>query len=379
MRIVHIITSLEDGGAERTLFKVCTREAIHEHVVVSLSGEQKYVGELQKQGITVHTLEMGRRVNLPKILELVRLLRVIRPDIIQTWMPHADLLGSIGALLSGSAPIVWNIRTSNYSGPGNPLATKTIVRILALLSWIIPDKIIACSYSARASHVNMGYHGKKIVVVQNGFEPELAVSEDRIHPVTLNFLEARSDAIKFGMVGRFHPDKGHRKLIESLSALKRRGKDFSCVFVGKISDSDRRVFQKLLGDHSLDEEVLIAGPMKNPSELYSRIDIHISASTNEGFPNVVAESMLFGKPNIVTDVGDASAIVGDTGWVVSPNAPSEMLEALIASCETSAEEMSFRSLGARHRILDLFSLERMTSGYTRVYQEIIAKDLHLAE
>jgi len=94
MRVLHIITGLNDGGAETVLYRLVTHDADNDHNVVSLTGEGKYGLLLQEKGIKVMALEMPRgRVTASGLLQLWRTVRTVRPDVVQTWMYHADLLG----------------------------------------------------------------------------------------------------------------------------------------------------------------------------------------------------------------------------------------------------------------------------------------------
>lgn len=109
MRIVHIITGLNSGGAEATLYKICSLGADRdEHIVISLMGPGSYAERLEAMGVTVHCLMMPRgRVTIKGLATLHSLLRRMRPDLVQTWMYHADLVGGIAARLAGIKRVVW--------------------------------------------------------------------------------------------------------------------------------------------------------------------------------------------------------------------------------------------------------------------------------
>ena len=108
MKIVHIITSLGDGGAEHTLYKICKYDN-NKHVVISLKGEGKYYALLKKLGIKVYCLNMSF-LSINKFFYLKNLLISLNPDVVQTWLVHADFIGGIAARFAGIKKIIWNIR-----------------------------------------------------------------------------------------------------------------------------------------------------------------------------------------------------------------------------------------------------------------------------
>ena len=170
MKVVHIITGLGDGGAEHTLFKICKYDNIYnEHIVISLTGIGKYSKLLNKLGVKVFYLNI-KFFSLHKFFTLIKLLKSQNPDVVQTWLAHADLLGGIAARLIGIKNIVWNLRYSNFKIGKAKLTTILIIKFLAQLSSIIPRLIIINSNKAKKIFLNQGFCKKKLRFIPNGFD-----------------------------------------------------------------------------------------------------------------------------------------------------------------------------------------------------------------
>src|SRR5699024_5075598 len=108
--ITHIITGLQDGGAEAILYRLCKHDNVNEHIVISLLNEGKYGPLLESAGITVHTLGMKPgRLSVSGIVKLYKLLKSIQPAVVQTWMYHADLIGGLAARFARISNVHWGI------------------------------------------------------------------------------------------------------------------------------------------------------------------------------------------------------------------------------------------------------------------------------
>src|ERR1700737_4863770 len=129
IKVTHIITDLSPGGAETMLYRVLSRmdTARFENEVISLTSLGNIAQKIRAIGVPVRAL--GMKSGIPNPFSVVRLAQWIRkakPQIVQTWMYHADLIGGLAARLAGEGRVVWNIRQANLDPKWNrPLTIWT--------------------------------------------------------------------------------------------------------------------------------------------------------------------------------------------------------------------------------------------------------------
>lgn len=366
MRIVHIVTGLNDGGAEGVLARLCLHAKEVNHVVISLMDEGKYGPILKTANIPVYSLGLNpSKPNPMKLFALIKLIRKESPDVVQTWMYHADLFGGIAAKLAGAKAVFWGVRHSVLEKGKSKRSTIMIAKLCAWLSSFIPTKIICCAEKALEVHADIGYEKSKLVVIQNGYDLTKFKPNAGLRATTRSQFGISNEDSLLGMVGRYDPLKDHENLLRSLSFLKEKS-HVKCLLVGKGLSQDNADLIKIITEYDLKNTVILAGQQTDIPAIMNALDIHVLSSSSEGFPNVLTEAMACGTPCVTTDVGDAAIIVKDTGWVI-PAQNSQLLSDAISSAvdEKISQPMHWqeRQMQCRSRVEENFSIEMMVSGY----------------
>ena len=371
MKVVHIITGLGDGGAEHILFKVCKYDIANKHIVISLTGPGKYFSLLSKLGIKVYCLNI-RFFSIHKFIFLIKLLRSLKPDIVQTWLVHADFLGSMAARLAGINNILWNVRYSNIEIGKAKLTTILIIKILSILSYVIPKFIVIVSKKAKKIYEIAGYNKRLFKFIPNGYDLSILKINKLQKTNFRKKIKIKKNVPLIGNVARYDPQKDHLNLLNALSLIKEKNINFFCVFVGFNINQNNIDLISEIKRLKLYDHVKLLGQTDNVSQVMNGLDIHVlSSSYGEGFPNVVAESMACGTPCIVTDVGDSAFIVGKTGWVVPPKNSIKLAKAIEkALSEKGTIKWNKRCIKARLRVKEKFSIGKMIKLYNKVWNKV---------
>ena len=192
-----------------------------------------YAHQLEECGVTVSTLNIPRgRLTFTGLFKLYRLIKEVRPNVVQTWMYHSDLIGGVVARLAGVKAIAWGIRHVNHDPAQNNRAALLITRLCAGLSGWVPKKIVSCSIKATRLHQALGYCPNKFINIPNGYALDKLKPDSQSRLSLRESLAIAGDAFVFGMVARFDPQKDNRNLIRALGQIKQSGQEFICLFVG---------------------------------------------------------------------------------------------------------------------------------------------------
>lgn len=372
MVILHIITGLNDGGAEAVLYRLCTADTTFSHRVVSLMDAGKYGPLLEQAGIPVVCLDMPQgRLTVGGVWQLWQLLRRDKPQVVQTWMYHGDLIGGAVARMAGVHRVFWGVHNSALTPGKSRRSTRAIAKLNAWLSRWVPERIVCCAEKSLDVHRTLGYVGDKLTVIPNGYDLGLF----RPDPVARGRLRAEWGIDQatplLGMVGRFDLQKDHENLLRALAQLKQEGSPFRCVLVGRGLNAGNAQVVAWLEQYGLTGDVLLLDQRSDVPAVMCALDLHVLTSSAEAFPNVLAEAMACGTPCVTTDVGDAAVIVGDTGWVVPSGDSGKLAVALgVALTERSdAHAWPERCGAARQRVAQNFSLQKMIAAYHAVWRE----------
>lgn len=373
MRILHIITSLSRGGAEIMLQKLirALRAQPYDASVISLTSISTIGAELQQEGVPVQALGGAGGVLLPhQFWALVRAYRSARPDVVHSWMYHANVAAELLVRLTpaGARPwLITSVRGAIHAPQEQKRMSRVIRRIDASLSRTAQRIVFNSSRSAE-QHAALGYDRDKFRVIPNSFDT------DTFQPLPSMRADIRQqlgypDGLLVGLVARFHPLKGQRTFLEAARLVARRLPNCRFLLVGRGCDSLNEELTSWIRELNLTDRVVTLGERRDVSAIDNALDIAVCASLSESFPNAIGEAMACGVPCVVTDVGDCPYLIGDPRYVVPARDPQALADAILRLAELTPEERAALGASARTRVLREFSTERIAGQFVELYEE----------
>lgn len=371
MKILHVITGLNVGGAEIMLYRFLRQrmDRDEDHVVLSLMPPGRIGDAVATLGITIHSAGMSQGVVSPAALwQVVRVIAGMRPDIIHGWMYHGNLAASIGARLAARrTPVIWSVHHSLDDIAREKRLARFVIRLCGRLSGS-PAVIEYCSKVSAKQHAVAGFDNARAVVIPNAvdtaeFQPLASARRRlvRICGVSRRFV--------IGSVARSHPMKNHAALVRATADLLRSGHDVQTVIVGAgqtTGDAARAVAE--LG---LEDRVTLLERRDDIADIVAGFDVYVLCSAwGEAFSVAAGEAMACGVPVVGTDVGDTAWLVGDSGRIVQPGDDARLADAIASILSLPDAERVALGAAARERICTQFSLQRYSDSHTALYANV---------
>ncbi|MGC9964506.1 MAG: glycosyltransferase [Syntrophobacteraceae bacterium] len=370
IKVVHLIDYMGLGGAEMMLLKLLSQmdRDRFESFVISMMPAGPVGERIMSLGLPVHIL--GMRAGKPSptaFLKLVRLLRFMQPDVLQTWMVNANLAGALGGRLAGIQNLIWNIRGSELKTGECSRMTALAIRICARLSkW--PAVVLSNSHAGLRACESNGYYSKRWLIIPNGFDLDVFHPDGNARKSVREELDLHNEAPLIGIVGRFHPMKDHATFVKAAERMHSLRPDVRFLMVGEGLTPHNRELREMAPRLVASNALHLLGVRHDIPRLLSALDVFsLTSHGGEGFPNVVGEAMACGVPCVVTNMaGDAPQIVGDTGIVVPAKRPAALAAAWhrLLTMPSSAR----KALG--HAALDKVSRHYSIAAIVRLYEQV---------
>jgi glycosyltransferase involved in cell wall biosynthesis len=302
---------------------------------------------------------------------IIKTLFDLKPNLIQTWLYHSDLIGSlIGKLLLG-IPVIWGVHHTTLTTNSVKSSTYLVVRLLAKMSSSFPERIICCSRSAYDSHKLLGYDEGKMLLIENGIDTSsLRVVPDARQSVYSELGLSDSDKT-IGMFARFNPQKDHKTFVEAAGRLALEKSDVHFILGGEMIDKNNDSLKGWIESNAMQGRFHLVGPRHDIPRYLSAMDlVTLTSAFGEALPMILLEAVCCGAPCVATDVGDISFLLEGWGIVVTPGDAEALAAGWAKVLEWTPQYKNEMLTKARDTVETRYGVEKMSNNYHNAYLEI---------
>ena len=367
IRVLHIITNLGIGGAERLVVSAARglpRDRF-ESVICCLTDRGPLAREVEADGVTVHCVNAYPGLSNPlAFTRLVSIIGSVQPTIVHTHLQAPNLYGRLAACLV-RVPIVIATEHNVYTGKARRYIA--VERMLArLTSALVAVSSEVQQFLGRQLRLPLA----RIQVIRNGVAAPQPTTEG------VAALTARIGAVptqlRLATIASLTSKKGHDVLLRALALLAGRGLCVAAVFAG--DGPERARLELIAAELKLRDSVHFLGAVSNPADVLAATDIFVLPSLVEGLPLALLEAMRAGKPIVATSVGGVPEAVtsGINGLLVAPADDLALADA-IATLAASPRQRAELGDQARATADRDFTEQRYIGALVSLYDELLAR------
>ena len=371
MKVLHIITKSNWGGAQKHVFDVCSRLKENNYDVYVACGVESddapLKTKLESAGMKVYKIKsLNRDIkilgDIKSFFEIQKIIRSLKPDVVHL---HSSKIGALGALASrtcGVKKIIFTAHGAVFEEDRNILS-KYILKFLTYVTVLLCHKVICVSQKDYDVYPKL-FVSPKLVVIKNGLLAP-AFLDQFVAREKLN-IKIEEDEIIIGTIAELHKNKGYIYLLEAAKILNLKRVKFQMHLLGG-GELHAELSQYIIRN-KLDEVVFMHGFTREASSYLKAFDLFILPSIKEGLPYAVLEAGLAESPVISTNVGGIPEIItdGETGLLVNPKDSS----AIAAAIEKLKNDAGLRTTLAQNlnkKIRSEYGIEEMLRKIEALY------------
>jgi glycosyltransferase involved in cell wall biosynthesis len=369
MKLTFVIDSLAMGGAQKHVRQMALGLAArgHQVQVISLNDvcHAAMVEPLIAAGIPVTV--MGRRAMLCGVglIRLWRRLRSDRPDLLITVLFASTIAGRIAATLAGKGiRIVTCVQARNINYGGWQFALLRLTARATARFFFNSRSAMPFALKHEGARAELSHY------VANGVEIPTAGRGELARKWSDFGLYLQPDHEVIVTIGRLDPQKGYGCLLRAFRQVVGQREQARLLMIGAGPEEPK--LRALAEELGVAEKVIFAGERADGPLLASLARLYVQPSLFEGTPNALMEAMAAGVPAVATAVDGVPEIVthGVSGWLVPPNEPAALAEAVLGALRDTQEAEKVGRHG-REKMLKQFDTAAMISRYEAHFLEVL--------
>jgi glycosyltransferase involved in cell wall biosynthesis len=359
MKVLHVITGLDAGGAELQLAMILRRTR-HESDVVTLYNPGPVADMIKAQGTSVRNLGMQRNTELPALLRLRKLIKDGQYDVVHTHLYRAQIYARPAARLAG-APVV--LTTEHSIGETHIERRKMTrgVRALYLTSELFSDATIAVSDIVKDRLVRWGVRPGKVTIIPNGVDTdELGFDAQARDRVRAQF-GISPETYVIGALGRLDPNKRVDLTMEAAAPML--GEKCKILVIGRGEDQPR--LEAAASRLGVTDHVIWGGYQADTTAMLAAFDLYVAASLQETFGLSVLEALASGLPVLYTTCPALDGIQTERARLVA-GTPDALRDEIRKEFDTGP-----RPRVADNKVFERYGIESVVSRIDDLYEKVL--------
>ena len=365
-KILFIITKSELGGAQRYILDTSVSLAKQGYeVLVAAGGNGPLLKRVKFQAPDVKTFTLKRLKRTPGpinaflgILEIYKLLKEEKPDILFLNSTAAGILGSIANHFYKKSRVIYRIGGWAFRDPRPKWQNKIILWLEKYTARFKDEIIVNCEIDRELAIKHRIAPSEKILKIYNGLDVEKleflpkAMARQKLLSRKLSKNDIDSSTI-VGCVANFYKTKGLKYLIEAVRLV-----NVKTVIIG--DGPLRPELERLIKEYNLENQIILTGRIPDAYKYLKAFDVFVLPSLKEGFPWIILEAMASETPIIATNVGALPEIIehGKEGLLIDIKNSQKLAEKIAYIIEHPEKSQEMTAL-AKQKLIQQFTLQKM--------------------
>lgn len=380
IKILHVITTLGRGGAERQLVNLVsnTDRSRFQHIVVFLRKPDDFAAEIESAGGRAICLDLpGSKPWLQAAKEIRKLIKTEKPTLLHSWLYDANISARLASLFSTKLPLIVSLQNADYETTTVKSAnlSPTKIRFLQYVDrvsarWTSPIFVACSEFVRHSASKHLGLRESEVALIYNSVDPQGITATPAAVDDLRESLKLPADAFVFLNIGRLDPQKGQAVLLKAFRNVADKMPKAYLVVLGHgpLKESLKDLGREL----GISERIRMPGASPNVGTFLSLANVFVFPSFFEGLPLALIEAMSKGLPCIVSEIDTLLEVVkdGDTGLLVPPGSEEQLSAAMLELYDNQAKRTLLGD-HAREEVSRKFHIRATIKQWEELYSRVV--------
>ena len=356
-KIIHLIQALDNGGCENMLLRTLPLLSDFEHAIITLDHEGDLSEKFKEKKIPVINIRQKSFLDILAYFRLFKTIKNLQPNLIITYLFHADAIGRIFLQLFTKIKIIPFLRTTYNHKKYWP------ARLFEKITKNFVKNYLANSESVKNFYVkNIGVSPEKITVIPNGIDISFYDKIERNENLRLS-LGIKPEEIIIICIANLHENKGHKYLLEAFENIYKENNKIKLLLVGDGNEKENLLNQ--IKNYVSKNNILFLGKRTDVPQLLRISDIFALPTLFEGMSNAIMEAMACGLPIITTDIAENKELIENKKiGILIPTKKTSEIERNISLLLGNNDMRKDLGKNAKKIISENFSIEKIISDFS---------------